>query len=211
MYPFIIMGDGLAKATLRIFGVTIERSWTKTDTESGSTSGNTERGELRRAMGEILTSGSLPKERKKEVLRALDIDYIPVRKKMTDREEIVAVSTEYPLTENLQLMTDERRFSRYPLMGNTLEDFQGTLYIADVFAHIHNLQEGKCQLRDLATPPLTFDSEMPVSQAIDEFQKHRQELALIEEDGQVIGLITITQSLEAIAGEIEDPFDSASR
>jgi CBS domain containing-hemolysin-like protein len=46
-----------------------------------------------------------------------------------------------------------------------------------------------------------------VSDAIDQFQTERQELALVIEDGEVVGLVTVTDLLETIIGDIEDPLD----
>lgn len=48
---------------------------------------------------------------------------------------------------------------------------------------------------------------MSISRLIDCFQQQNQELALVEERGRVVGLITVTEALEATAGEIDDPFD----
>nr|NHX41808.1 hypothetical protein [Haloarcula sp. R1-2] len=44
----------------------------------------------------------------------------------------------------------------------------------------------------------------------DQFQTERQEMALIIEDGEVIGLVTVTDLLETIIGDIEDPLDQGS-
>jgi CBS domain containing-hemolysin-like protein len=47
-----------------------------------------------------------------------------------------------------------------------------------------------------------------VSDAIDRFQEERQELAFVTDaDGTVVGMLTVTDALEAIAGDVEDPFD----
>lgn len=32
-------------------------------------------------------------------------------------------------------------------------------------------------------------------------------MTLVKENGRVLGLVTITETLETIAGELEDPFD----
>lgn len=43
--------------------------------------------------------------------------------------------------------------------------------------------------------------------AIDRFQEIRQELAFVMEGHRVFGILTSTDTLEAIAGEPQDPFD----
>ncbi len=207
MYPIIIAGDGLAKGTLRLIGVKIQRSWVSEVEGDQSDSKKVGYAELRRTMGEVLSRGSLTKDRKKEVLRALEIETIPVQTIMTPRNEIIAASTTKTFEENLQLMADKRRFARIPLIGNSLEEFLGVLYIADVLHHLEALRSGSLSLADLATTPMTVSADLPVSKLIDWFQTNKQELALVEENGKVVGLVTITEALEAIAGEVEDPFD----
>lgn len=54
---------------------------------------------------------------------------------------------------------------------------------------------------------MTLSPDTDVSDAIDQFQTERQELALVIEDGEVVGLVTITDLLETIIGDIEDPLD----
>jgi len=58
---------------------------------------------------------------------------------------------------------------------------------------------------------MTVDVSLAVSELIDRFQERGQELALVEEDGSVVGLVTITDALEAITGEVTDPLDAGTR
>jgi len=46
-----------------------------------------------------------------------------------------------------------------------------------------------------------------VSDLIDRLQAERQELALVRGGGSVAGLVTVTDGMEAITGEIRDPLD----
>lgn len=46
-----------------------------------------------------------------------------------------------------------------------------------------------------------------VNELVDVLQEHEQELALVKEDGRVVGLVTVTDAFEAIVGELRDPFD----
>jgi len=54
---------------------------------------------------------------------------------------------------------------------------------------------------------MTLAAETDISEAVDRFQADHQELALIEANREVVGLITATDALEAVMGEIEDPLD----
>lgn len=54
---------------------------------------------------------------------------------------------------------------------------------------------------------MTLAANTSVSDAIDQFQTENQELALVVEDGEVVGMVTVTDALESIMGDIEDPLD----
>jgi CBS domain containing-hemolysin-like protein len=58
---------------------------------------------------------------------------------------------------------------------------------------------------------MTVSADTSVSDAIDRFQAERQELALVLADGEIVGLLTATDALEAVMGELEDPLDGQHR
>jgi len=59
----------------------------------------------------------------------------------------------------------------------------------------------------MAAPPMTLSPDASVSDAIDQFQTENQELALVIQDGEVAGMVTVTDLLESVIGDIEDPLD----
>jgi CBS domain containing-hemolysin-like protein len=223
MYPVVFVGDGIAKWTLKLFGVEMERSWVGAEEgEEGSGGGGDDERregvderkkherrsypEIRREMGQLLAGGGVPADRREEVIRALEIDRIPVGDIMVPRDEMVTVSTEKPFEENLETL---RRgdLSRFPLVGDSVDDPRGTLYLPAVFRHLDDLRSGAKTLDDIAVEVVTVPSDLPVSRLIDRLQQARQELALVEENDRVVGLVTLTEAFEVIAGESEDPYD----
>jgi len=203
-YPFIMVGDGLAKGTLRLFGVEVQRSWTEAEEPSDETPPASVSA-VRREIGEVLSRANLSRERSKEILRAVEIEEIPVREIMVPRSEIVALNTADALHDTLQRMRTHPH-DRYPLLGDD-EDVIGVLYMTKVFRHLPELERGDTTLVDLAEPPVWVDPDLPVSDLIDRLQRKQQELALVREDDHVQGLVTSTDAFEAIAGELEDPRD----
>jgi CBS domain containing-hemolysin-like protein len=203
-YPFIMAGDGLAKATLRLFGVEVQRSWTEEDEEGDEEAAGVSA--VRREIGEVLSRANLSRERRGEILRAVDIEQMPVQSIMVPRSDIVALRTGDPLGETLDRMR-ARPFNRYPLLEPDWESVHGTLYMTTVFRRLPELKAGTLQLADIAEPVVWVDPELPISDLIDRLQKEQQEIALVRADGHVRGLVTSTDAFEAIAGELEDPDD----
>ena len=204
--PIIRLADWVAKALLSVFGVEITRSWAEAELEEEVEGGRT-RGELLSQMGSVLTSMDIPAERRREVINALAIDRIHVEDIMVDREDIVAVSTERSYEENLDTMR-ESPHTRFPLVGESLDDVVGVVYVPSLLKSRRRLEAGTSDLADIAASAMTVPPETSVSDLIDQFQDAHQELALVVEDDRTVGMITSTDAFEAIAGELEDPLDA---
>jgi IMP dehydrogenase len=148
----------------------------------------------------------MDEERKEEVLNALTVGQRPVRHEMTDVDDVIFLSTTASPEENLDRVGGSPH-TRFPLVGEDPADFRGIVYVPAIVDMIDDLRAGRVTFADIAAPPTTVDVETPLSEAVDQFQRENQELALVLEDGEVVGLLTATDALEAVMGEIEDPLD----
>ncbi|RBI58418.1 hypothetical protein DMJ13_26715 [halophilic archaeon] len=199
--PLIKVGDWVAKATLGLFGIEMTGKWLETEEEAIES-----RADLRNRLGSVLEEGELSDERREEVMNALQIGEQPVEEMMIPAEDIVALSTEVDDEENFRRM-EESPQTRYPLVGEDLTDFHGIVYFPILARHREKLAEGDVDFTELAAPPMTLSPDTDVSDAIDQFQAENQELALVIENGEVVGLVTVTDLLESVTGDIEDPLD----
>jgi CBS domain containing-hemolysin-like protein len=139
-------------------------------------------------------------------MNALQIGEREVHEEMVPREEIVTLSTEVDTEENFRRMA-EQPHTRYPLVGEELGEFEGIVYFPILERHRDDLEAGDLDLRDLAAPPMTLSPDTSVSDAIDQFQTENQELALVVRDGEIAGMVTVTDLLESVMGDVEDPLD----
>ncbi len=199
-YPLIYVGDHLAKWTLRLFGIELSRSWTKQNGEIE------DEDELRRRMMDLLSRGGLSEERREEVVNALEMDVRTTASIMVDRDQIRYLSTENSTEQNLSILA-EAHFSRLPLVGASLDDYRGTVYVPPVVPEVERLRSGEVDWEDVAVEPVTVSPDLPISELVDRFQAENQELALVVEEGTVVGLVTETDAFEAVMGELRDPFD----
>lgn len=206
--PIIRFGDWFAKALLGLLGVEITRSWAEEEAEGeeGDASTPSSRGELISRMGSTLANLDLPDERRREVMNALAIDRIQASDIMVDRERVTAVSTTRSTEENLEIIR-ETPHSRFPLVGDDLDDPVGTVYVPALIRHEAELEDGSKSFADVAAGPVTVPHDLPVSDLVDRFQAEHQELALVVDDGRTVGLVTATDAFEAVMGELEDPMD----
>jgi len=203
LYPVILLGDGVAKWTLRLFGVEMTGAWLETETDRVES-----RADLRHRLGSLLDRGDLSEERKEEIINAFTVGEQPVSEIMTDHEDIIFLSTAASVQENLDRIGTSPH-TRFPLIGGDSDDYRGIVYVPAVVDQIDELQQGEITFEDVAAPPMTLRADTLISDAVDQFQNEHQELALVSAEGEenVIGLVTATDTLEAVMGEIEDPLD----
>ncbi|MFA9418127.1 CNNM domain-containing protein [Natrinema sp. HArc-T2] len=199
--PAIWFGDWIAKGTLKLFGIEMTGAWRETEQEVIES-----RADLRNRLGSVLDEGNLAPERREEVMNALNIGEQPVREVMVPTDDIVALSTAVDFEENFNRI-EKQPHTRYPLIGDDLTDFRGIIYFPVLGGYRDEMATGDLNLEEIAAPPMTLSPDVDISDAIDQFQAEHQELALVIEDGEVIGMVTVTDLLEAIMGDIEDPID----
>jgi len=199
--PLITLGDWVAKMTLKLFGVEMTGAWLEAEADAIET-----RAQLRNRLSSLLERGELSGERHDEVVQALEAGTTEVREVLVDRADVVALSTAASVEENLDRVA-ETPHTRYPLVGDSVEDVVGIVYVPSVIDHVDGLRDGSVSFEEIAAPPMTISADTTVSDAIDRFQAERQELAVVLEDGDVVGLVTATDGLEAVMGDLEDPLD----
>ncbi|MFC6824976.1 hemolysin family protein [Halopelagius fulvigenes] len=202
--PLITLGDWIAKGTLKLFGIEMTGAWLETEEDVIES-----RADLRNRLGSVLDEGDLSKERRDEVMSAFYIGERSVREEMVPRDEIVTLSTEADSEENIRRM-EENPHTRYPLVGKDMTDFYGIIYSPILAKHYDQLVQGEVNFTELSAPPMTMSPDVDVSDAIDQFQAENQELALVIENGDVIGMVTVTDLVEFVIGDIEDPVDRES-
>jgi len=101
----------------------------------------------------------------------------------------------------------EGAHTRVPIYNSTIDNIVGVLNTKDLF-YIFSLR-GVIMLVDAIRPPMFFPPQKPVFEALREFRKTRQHLAVVREaSGTVLGIVTLEDVLEEIVGEIEDEHDA---
>ncbi|MEQ8849204.1 hemolysin family protein [Botrimarina sp.] len=206
-YPLLIVGDGVAKWTLRLFGIEMNRSWTEAEAGEKPPTQPQSRADLIRTMGQALEGAGLPDDRRDEVLRTLHIGEIAVRQAAVPRERIVALRADESFSESIEKIGLSKH-TRYPLVGDSLEDFRGVVYLPELFAYLDDLIRGDKRLADIAAAPMEVSADLPIAELVDRFQEKSHELALVRDGDRVVGLITLTDAVEKIVGEAEDPLDA---
>lgn len=199
--PIMRVGDTVAKATLRLFGIEMTGEWLDANEEVIET-----RAELHKEVGTLLSESDISEDRREEVLNALSVDEKPVESVMVGIGKVDYLSTETSLEQNFEVISTSPH-TRFPLVGASFEEFKGIVYAPSILNNMEALKDGSITFADVAASPLTITRETSVSETIDIFQDEQQEIALVKDEGNVVGLVTVTDALEAVMGDLQDPLD----
>lgn len=138
---------------------------------------------------------------------ALQVADMQVRDIMIPRAQMVVIKAEATLEEILP-QAIRSAHSRYPVIGESLDDIQGILLVKDLLPEILNQDHSEFRIQNLLRPAVVVPESKRLNVLLREFRQNRNHMAIvIDEYGGVAGLVTIEDVLEEIVGDIEDETD----
>ncbi|TYC23692.1 HlyC/CorC family transporter [Micromonospora sp. MP36] len=130
------------------------------------------------------------------------------REVMVPRTEMVWIEESKTLAQALALFL-RSGFSRIPVIGESVDDVLGVLYLKDLIRRIQGAPEARqLPVAELMRPATFVPESKPVDDLLSEMQAARNHLVIVvDEYGGTGGLVTIEDILEEIVGEITDEYD----
>jgi putative hemolysin len=124
----------------------------------------------------------------------------PASALMTPRHEVIWLDLDDP-PEELKRQIVESPFSRFPVARESLEQVLGEVKAKDLL--VRAWEGDHFDLERVMQPPLYVPEIMPALKVLEEFRVSGTQLAMvIDEYGSVAGIVTLTDILEAIVGDI---------
>jgi putative hemolysin len=157
-------------------------------------------------VAEGATSGTVEAGEARFIERVFQFTDRPVRKAMTPRTEITAVEvgTPWPLIVQTLLASG---YSRLPVYQDSLDHVVGVLHAKDVMRVMAGESEGADVMRLLRPPTFVLESQH-IDDVLTMFRRQGSHMGVvIDEYGQVAGLVTLEDLLEELVGEIRDEYD----
>ena len=195
--PLLWVTNKMAYALLRLVGVV--RS-----SRSGDTTLSTE--ELRTVVAEA--GPMIPQRHRQMLLSILDLGSITVNDIMIRRQEIAAID----IDENWEELLDQLRqtpHTRLPVYDTELDQLIGILHMKRVAQELARGTLTRERLIEIARnrEPYFVPEGTPLNVQLSNFQRNRRRLAfVVNEYGDIEGLVTLEDILEEIVGEFtSDP------
>ena len=147
------------------------------------------------------SSNVLPKKHASVLLNLLEIGASTVDDIMVPRNQIEGVDIDLPVEELAQqLSTAHHR--RVVVYQDQLDNVIGTLRVRHALTLIQREELTPESLRELVREPYFVPSATPLLSQIQNFQEHEDRVSLVvDEYGEIMGLVTLEDILEEIIGE----------
>src|ERR1700761_9022879 len=136
----------------------------------------------------------------------LDLRELHVSDVMVHRTEMVTINADLPAEELVrEVLASE--YTRIPLWRDKPENIVGVLHAKDLLRAIRNAEgdTSKIDVSTIALPPWFVPEMRSVSEQLKAFRRRKTHFALVvDEYGEVEGIVTLEDILEEIVGDISD-------
>ncbi|NNJ64875.1 MAG: HlyC/CorC family transporter [Xanthomonadales bacterium] len=187
--PVVWLINGLANFVLKPFGV-------KTDVDLIE---HLNREELRTLVKE--GGERIPDDHQRMLVNILDLEQATVEDVMIPRQDIVGIDLDDDW-EDILLQLTQTVYTRMPVFRETIDQVEGLLHIRTVIA---KLALGGLTFEDLKRSvrrPYFIPEGTKLTQQLLEFQRRERRMGLVvDEYGDIQGMVTLDDILEEIVGE----------
>jgi magnesium and cobalt transporter len=141
------------------------------------------------------------------IFGALQVSDMQARDIMIPRTQLVYLKAHDPPDVLLPTII-ESQHSRYPVIGDDLDDIKGILHAKDLLPLALSQDLSRFDIKDYIRPAAVVPESKRLNVLLQEFRNTRNHMAVVvDEYGHVSGVVTIEDVLEQIVGEIEDEHD----
>jgi Mg2+/Co2+ transporter CorB len=199
--PVLIAVEWMVKWMLRFMGMKVGES------ESILTPHE----ELRGAVDLLHREGGVERLDRDMLSGLLDLRDLTVSDVMIHRTEMITVCADDPAEEVVKTAL-EAEVTRIPLWKERPENIIGILHAKDLLRALQAADGdlSKIDVTKIARPPWFVPDVRPLSEQLKAFRRRKTPFALVvDEYGEVMGLVTLEDILEEIVGDITDEHDIA--
>jgi len=189
-HPVVSIAGGLVKGVLWLLRIKIQTDQSK------------QKMTIEELRGLVLDAEHfLPRKHQKMLLNLVDLERITVNDVMIPRNQIEALDINADANElRQQIITCHHTL--LPVYADTHSNIIGILHIKRVPALLQETTLDLTRLREILNEPYFIPSDTPLLKQLQQFQERHARLGMVvDEYGELLGLVTLENILEEIVGE----------
>ncbi len=189
----------VVRGTFKLVGVDI-----------GSPIGSEQSEEELRGAIDLHAGGSEEVRQERQMLRSiLDLGDVEVGEIMTHRKNVVTVNAELPIDD---LITEvlSSPYTRVPMWRGTPDNIVGVIHAKELFRAAKEVSgtDRQIDIAEVANHPWFIPDATDLLSQLQSFrQRHEHFAIVVDEYGEVLGIVTLEDILEEIVGDIADEHD----
>ncbi len=194
-YPFVWLVNMCSNGVLYLVGVR----------ESGNDLQSLSREELRTLVNEA--GNRISNRYRRMLVSILDLEKVTVDDVMVPHNEIQGIDLS-ETEEDINRILHESVHTRLPVYTDNIDQVEGVLHLRRL-ANLAEQSVSRKAIRDILSEPYFVPEGTPLSTQLIQFQRRRERIALVvDEYGDIQGIVTLEDILEEIVGEFTtDPAD----
>ena len=196
--PLVLIFNTIPSALLRLFGISQEEL----------TEHSISREELRTVVNEA--GAMIPRRHQKMLLGILDLEKATVEDIMVPRNEVVGIDLEDEWEQILKQLRNSQH-TRLPVYRGDIDKVIGILHLRNFLGLQHKPELTRQDLEGVVHESYFIPEATPLNTQLLNFQSQRRRIGLVvDEYGDIQGLVTLDDILEEIVGEFTtDPATSS--
>ncbi len=192
MYPIVWLINLITNNILRLFGVRADVAGN--DALSGD--------ELRTVLAE--SGKQIPEKHVEMLLNILDLEHATVNDLMIPRNEIYAVDLDDPWEETFEAIKNSPH-GRVLAFRESIDEVAGIVQLRKIFKPSNQAVLTQSDVESKIVEPYYVPENTPLTVQLLNFQREKRRQALVvDEYGDILGLVTIEDILEEIVGAFTD-------
>jgi putative hemolysin len=195
--PFVKFLTFSTNIVSKIFGVSGDEEETVTEEE------------IRMMVDVGEEKGTIDSTEKEMINNVFEFDDKIVSEIMKPRTEMFAVDANSTISEVIDELSEDGRYSKIPVYEEDLDEITGIVYVKDILMSQKNKNN---KIKGLVKEAYYVSESKPIRELFDELRQNKKQIAIvIDEYGGTSGMVTMEDILEEIVGEIYDEYDEVTK
>lgn len=191
--PFVKLLTFSTNVISKIFGVT------------GEDEENVSEEEIKMMVDVGEEKGTIEKGEKEMINNIFEFNDRVVSEVMVPRTQVYALDMELTISEAIDILNEDTRYSRVPVYDESIDNIRGIVYLKDMLLTPKNWNT---KLKNIAREATFVLESVYIDDVFRELKKNKKQIAIVvDEYGGTAGIVTMEDILEEIVGEIYDEYD----